>query len=354
MSRLFLPGPVDVAPEVLAAQAKPMLVFPGPEYEDLIHRVQEKIRRIFLTQNLVTPIGLSGPGMQEILIRNFVQRRVLCCINGGVSQQWADIAAAAGVEVIALEAEWGEPIFPAEFRAALETHPVDAITLLHVEPTTGVINPLAELAEIAAAVQPEALLMVDASSSLGGIPFDTDGWSIPVVFSEGQECLALPPGLSLLALSNSAFERANIVENRGYAFDLTRFNKLHRQGGLPGIPPLSLIYALDAQCDRILLEGLESRCERHAGLAEQVQGWLQNAGFPLIALPGYQSATLTAFRNVTGWNFTDLDQYLLQRGLRIANGAGMFKDRVFRIALMGEVTQADIEALTLALSEYKG
>jgi len=354
MSKLFIPGPVSIAPEVLAAQARPMLPYPGLEYEELFRRITERSRRIFLTENIVMPLALSQPGAQEVMLRNFVSHKLLCCVNGSVSQQWADIAAALGLETILLESEWGEPVFPNEFRQALEQTPVEAILLVHVEPSTGVISPLTELAQIAHEVRPDALLIVDASSSLGGIAFSSDELGLDVVFAESCQCLALPPGLTLASVSARAFERAAANPQRGTAFDLTRFDKLHRPGAFLGIPPLSLLYALDTQLDRMMLEGLDNRYQRHTDQSAFLQRWLNNAGFPLIAIDGYQSDTVLVFRNAFGWNFPDLDQYLLQRGLRIANGAGMFKDRCFRIAVMGETTQSDCEALTLALSEYKG
>ncbi len=100
-----------------------MLPYPGLEYEELFRRITERSRRIFLTENIVMPLALSQPGAQEVMLRNFVSHKLLCCVNGSVSQQWADIAAALGLETILLESEWGEPVFPNEFRQALEQTP---------------------------------------------------------------------------------------------------------------------------------------------------------------------------------------------------------------------------------------
>lgn len=329
-----------------------MLPYPSLEFEDLFRRLEEKVRRIFNTQNSVFTLPLSDAGMQDALLRNFVNRRVLCCVNGGIAQQWQEIAEAAGKEVFVLEKEWGEPILPEELHSALEQQAVDAVCLVHVEPTTGVISPLAELAAVAAAY-PETLLMVDASASLGGVRLETDAWDLPVVFGETHYCLGLPPGLSLAAISPEALKRASENTDRGYVFDFVKFEKARRHATMTDTPPISLMYALETQCDRIWLEGFENRIARQVELSGRLQSWLPEAGFPLASAEGYQSDTVICVRNSRGWSFDDLNQFLTQRGLKIGNGVGRWKDRVFRIGVMGEITPEDVDALTTAFSEYK-
>lgn len=352
MTRLFTPGPVNIAPEVLAAQARPMLPYPGQEFEDLFRRIEEKIQRIFFTQNSVFTIPLTGTGMQDILVRNFVTHRVLCCVNGDISLQWQEVAEADGKEVALLEKEWGEPILPDELRSSLEQNPVDAVCLVHIEPSTGVISPLAELAAVVADF-PETLLMVDASASLGSVQLETDAWGLPIVFGETHNCLSLPPGLSLAAISSQALEQASKNTDRGYVFDLIKFEKARRHATIPVMPPISLMYALETQCDRIWLDGFENRINRQTELSGHLQSWLAEAGFPLASTAGYQSDTVLCIQNTRGWSFDDLNQYLTQRGLKISNGVGRWRDRVFRIGIMGEITAEDVDALTTALSEYK-
>lgn len=352
MSPMFVPGPVDVAPEVLAAQAKPMMPHRSKEFEELFHRTEEKARKLFYTQYRVFQGTHSGSGMQEAGIRNFVLHRVLSCINGAFSERWYEVATCNGKQADRLDVDWGVAIKPEMLAEALKQQPYDAVTIVHNETSTGVENPVQNLAAVVHETSPETLVLVDAVSSLGGVKIEMDAWGIDFLFTSSQKCLALPPGLSLAAVSDRAMKKAEAVPNRGWYFDLLRMEKHRNKDSTPMTPVMPLIYALDVQLDRIFAEGLENRFARHSAMAQRVQAWAQEREMPPLAKAGCRSQTVTALNNTEGFMVGDLNKFLLQRGMRIANGYGPLKEKTFRIAHMGETQPEDVDILLEAIDEF--
>ncbi|HJW91960.1 MAG TPA: alanine--glyoxylate aminotransferase family protein [Anaerolineales bacterium] len=352
MSRMFVPGPVDVDPEILAAQAQPMLPHRSQEFEAIYRRSWEKSRQLFFTQARVFIITASGTGLQEAAVRNLAKESVLACVNGAFSQRWAEVARSNGKQVDLLETEWNRPISPEMVGKALRMQRYEALTLVHNETSTGLQNPVSAIAAAAREASPETLICVDAVSSLGGAKIEMDAWGLDLVLTASQKCLALPPGLALAAVSDRAMAYAEQVPERGWYFDLVRLEKHMHKDSTPATPALSLIYALDRQLDRILAEGLEARFARHQAMAERVQSWAISRGLDLYAPPGFRSQTVTTIANTLGFEFSQLNSFLLQREMRIANGYGPLKGKTFRIAHMGELTLEDIERLLEALDEF--
>ncbi len=227
MAPMFVPGPVDVAPEVLAAQAKPMMPHRSKDFEAIFHRTEDKAKKLFFTENRIYHGTSSGSGMQEAGIRNFVQETVLTCVNGAFSKRWNDVAVANGKQADVLEVDYGQPITPDMLANALQQKFYEAVTIVHNETSTGVENPLQELAAVVREVSPDTLILVDAVSSLGGTKIETDAWGLDFLLTSSQKCLALPPGLSLAAVSDRALQKAETVSNRGWYFDFVLMEK-HR------------------------------------------------------------------------------------------------------------------------------
>jgi aspartate aminotransferase-like enzyme len=173
-----------------------------------------------------------------------------------------------------------------------------------------------------------------------------------LVLTSSQKCLALPPGLALVAVSDRAMARAEQVPNRGWYFDLVRMEKHLLKDSTPATPALSLIYALDLQLDRILDEGLEARFARHRAMSQRVQGWAQESGLEIFAAEGYRSKTVTTLSNTYHLDISALNAFLLERDMRIANGYGPLKGKTFRIAHMGNTQMAEIESLLATLDKY--
>jgi predicted phosphoserine aminotransferase len=352
MAPLFVPGPVDVDPVILAAQTHPMLPHRSKEFEEIFHRSENKARKLFGTQYRVFLTASSGTGLQEAAVRNFAHNRVLSCSNGAFGNRWYDVAVSNGKQVDKLEAPWGQPINPKEVAKALEEQEYDILTVVHNETSTGLMNPVKEIAAAAREISPDTLVCVDTVSSLSGVKIEMDAWGLDFVLTSSQKALALPPGLALGATSDRALARAENVQKRGWYFDLVRLEKHRVTNSTPATPALSLIYALDAQLDRILAEGLEARFSRHAAMAKRVHDWAIERGFGLFAAEGYRSKTVTTVANTYNIDVGALNTFLLKRDMRLANGYGALKNKTFRIAHMGEIQMADVETLLRAIDEF--
>jgi aspartate aminotransferase-like enzyme len=349
---MFVPGPVDVAPEVLQQQTKPMLPHRSKDFEATFQRAGDKLRQVFFTQYRVFIMTNSGSGAQEAAVRNLAKERVLSCVNGAFSKRWFDVATANGKLADKVEVPMGQAILPAMVEEALHKQKYELITIVHNETSTGVQNPVKEIAEVVKQVSPDTLIAVDAVSSLSGTKIDMDAWGLDLLFTSSQKCMALPPGLALCAVNDHAMARAAEVPHRGWYFDFLLLEKHRNKDSTPMTPAMSLVFALDFQLDRILTEGLENRFARHAGMAKRSQEWANKKGWALLAPEGYRSNTLTVVTNPSEFDIVEFNKFLATRNLRLANGYGDLKGKTFRIAHMGEIQMTDLENLLAALDEY--
>lgn len=352
MGHLFIPGPVDVDPEIAAAQTKAMLPHRSAQFEEIFRRCDENARKIFLTQYRVFISASSGTGFHEAAARNFVNRRVLACVNGAFAARWQQVAETNGKETDVVQAEWKQPITPELVASAIKKQDYEAIFIVHNETSTGLVNPIKEIAATVRELSPDTLICVDAVSSLAGDRLEMDAWGLDMVLTSGQKALALPPGIALAAVSDRAMAKAEQVQNRGWYFDLVRLEKHRVKDSTPATPAISLVYALDMQLQRILKEGLEARFARHAAMADMTQKWSFARGLEMYAPEGYRSKTVTTIDNKLGIDVSKLNTFLGERGMRIANGYGPLKNITFRIGHMGELGPTDVEELLSAMDEY--
>ena len=350
---MFVPGPVDVAPEVLQAMAQPMLPHRGKEYEAIHRRAAEKAQQIFYTQYRVFIGTHSGSGMQETGIRNLVEKDVLSCVNGAFSQRWYDVAVSNGKNADRLDFEWGKAVTLEALRDALKKKHYEAVTIVHNETSTGVESPLKELAAVVREVSPDTFILVDAVSSLAGSKIEMDAWDVDFLLTSSQKCLALPPGLSLAGVNDRAMEKAAKVQNRGWYFDLLLMEKHRVKNSTAMTPVIPLVYALDFQLDRILAEGLDARFARHAAMSQRVYNWAEAHGMTPYADASYRSKTVATISNDRNLNISDLNKFLMEKyQIRIANGYGDLKDKTFRIATMGETTLQDVDTLLAGMEAF--
>jgi aspartate aminotransferase-like enzyme len=352
MTPSFVPGPVDVASDVLDAQTKQMLPHRSKDYEEIFHRAENRSRALFGTQSRVFISTSSGTGLQEAAVRNFAKDSVLCCTNGAFGNRFCAVAQTNGKKATKVEASWGQPVSPAAVAQALSEGSYEILTIVHNETSTGVQNPVDEIAAVVHDISPETLICVDAVSSLGGAPIEMDAWGLDFVLTSSHKALALPPGLALGATSDRALARAESVPNRGWYLDLVRLENHRLKNSTPATSAVSLVYALDKQLERIFAEGLEARFARYQALAERIYSWALGHGFGLFAAEGYRSRTVTAVENLPGIDVPALNQFLLERDMRISNGYGSLKGKTFRIAHMGETTMQDINSLLAAIEEF--
>lgn len=349
----FLPGPTEVRPAVLAAQGGPMMGHRDKGMEELIARVQPGLRAIFRTERPVYIAASSATGFMEGAVRNGARRRVLSLVNGAFSDRFHRIAVSTGLEADALTVAWGEAHTPEMLADALKKKDYDAVTVVHSETSTGVLNPIRELAEVAHAAGDVAFL-VDAVSSLAGAAVESDAWDLDFVLTGSQKAFALPPGLAFGVAQPGLLERAAGKADRGVYFDFLEFEKNIQKNQTPNTPAVSLIYALAAQVDDIMREGVEARWARHEAMARRTYEWVDSlrergVGISIMAPEGYRAQTVTCIRVPEGLTGSQLVAAAKDRGYTVAPGYGKTKDDMFRIGHMGDHTLEGLEDLLAVL-----
>jgi aspartate aminotransferase-like enzyme len=267
MSHLFIPGPTDIDPSVSMAQTQAMIGHRSQDCADLIQRIQPKLQQVFLTDQRVFIFPSSGTGIQEAALRNCTLRKALICASGAFGERWVEVAHQNGIPADALSVEWGEVIVPERVIDALKQDEYDVVAVVHNETSAGVENPIRDIAAQLKEQNSEILILVDAVSSAGGVEIRTQEWGLDVVLTASQKCFALPPGLAFAAVSDLALERAAMVPTRGWYFDFLKYESALQRSLTPTTPPISLLFALDRQLDRMLAEGLAARFARHSSLA---------------------------------------------------------------------------------------
>jgi len=315
-------------------------------------RVIAAIQRMLHTSGPIFLSTSSSTGLMEAVVRNGSRKRFLCCPCGAFGERWVEIARDCGREHDVLETEWGLALRPERVREALATGRYDAVLVTHNETSTGVMNPLEEIARTVREF-PEVFLFVDAVSSAGAVNLDFEELGLDGLLAGVQKAIAAPPGFALMAVSERAVERARKVENRGFYFDFVRHYAAYgKKQGLT-TPSTSHLYALDVQLERILTETLPVREARHRAMAATTRAWARDR-FALFPEEGFESITLTAVRNTRGIDIPALNRELARRGAVIGNGYGRLKDETFRIAHMGEIRGEDIEELLGWIDEILG
>jgi aspartate aminotransferase-like enzyme len=354
--KLFIPGPTEIRPSILNAQTRWMIGHRMPECAQLLSSMQGKLKRVFLTEGRVYVCVSSGTGLQEAAVRNCVGRRVLSCVNGAFSDRWRKVSEANGKANDVLEVGWGEPIMPEQVIDRLSGGDFDAVTIVHNETSTGLINPIKQIAAAVRALPQgqDIMILVDSVSGLSGARLEFDTWDIDVVLTSSHKALALPPGLAFCAVSDRALEKAKTVTNRGYYFDFVDMEKYLLRNQTPATPAISLLYALDLQLDDILSEGMEARFARHIMLRDLTIKWAADRGFELYARDGYRSPTVSCIVNSNNIHVESLNQFLRNHGMIISNGYGSLKEKTFRIAHMGDVQEHELLELLSTIDSFLG
>lgn len=355
--RFFLPGPTEVHPEVLAAQTAPMIGHRGNAIEELMASVQVGLKPIFVTSKPVIVSTSSATGLMEAAVRNGVPRggRVLSLVNGAFSGRFAQIARDCDRSVEAWEVDWGDPHSPDELASRLSSERYDAVTLTQSETSTGALEDLETIARVAGEHE-GTLLLVDSVTGIGGVETRTDDWGIDFIVTGSQKALALPPGLAFGVASDAMLERARVVLDRGWYFDLVRLVDKLESNQTPATPAVSLLYAADHQLKRIHDEGVERRWQRHLDLQARTFRWVEDmrsAGIALevFARDGSRSPTVTCVVMPDGVSAPDVVSEVRSRGWVIGGGYGKLKQETIRIGHMGDHTMEELEDLLGQLRE---
>ena len=346
---LLTPGPTPVPPEVLAALAEPVIHHRARDYREIYERSLARLAEVYRTRNDVLMFTTSGTGAFESAVANLTSPgdRQLVLSAGNFGERWAGMAKAFGADVVHTKLEWGETPEPEDLRSALaDAGDVTVVYLTHSETSTGVLCDLQSLAAVAK--DAGALVVVDAVSSLGAVPLETDAWDIDVVVSGSQKALMTPPGVAFVSVSAQALEAAARATTPRYVLDWERTRKAQAKLDAPFTPPVSLVRALDVALGLILDEGLDAVFERHARLGRACREGAKAMGLELFSPDDDRSAVVTAVRAPEGVDGTEVVSELRDRfGVTLANGQAELKGKIFRI---GHIGWFDIFDITTALA----
>ncbi len=349
--KLYIPGPVEVSPDTVAAMAQPMIGHRSKDFQNLFADIQPKLRQVFGTERPVYISTSSAWGIMEGSIRNLTAKKVLNCGCGAFSDKWLDVSKRCGKQAEGYMVEWGRPLDPEEIDNRLATGEFDSLTMVHNETSTGVLNPLPEIAALKAKY-PDVMFIVDSVSGFTTVPTNFDELGIDVLLTGSQKAFALPPGLALFTASEAAMERAATLPDRGYYFDFLEFQKNGESNMTPSTPCISLIYGLQHQLNKILAEGIENRYARHAKLNAMVHEWVVNNGFEFFAPEGFRSKSLTCVANNKEIDLPKLIGLLKENhSMVIDGGYGKVKGKTFRISNMGDETEATMSTVLAALDD---
>lgn len=354
---LMGPGPSDVHPRVLAALARPIVGHLDPFFLKLMDDLQAKLRLLFQTKNEMT-FAVSGTGSagMETTIVNLVEPgdKVLACANGVFGGRMADVAARAGAEVATIEKPWGEVFSASDLKEAISAHKPNVVGIVSAETSTGAHQPLEEIAGVVH--DASALLIVDAVTSLGGLPIQVDDWKLDAVYSGTQKCLSCPPGLAPVTLGEAAMKKIlnRQTKVQSWYLDVTMLaNYWGEQRAYHHTAPINMNYALHEAVSLIHEEGLENVIARHAKHHRALKAGLEAIGFEYNADPNHQLPMLNAVKIPVGVNDAEIRGKLLTKyGIEIGGGLGAFKGKVWRIGLMGYAARAEnVFKLLAALEE---
>jgi aspartate aminotransferase-like enzyme len=290
---LFIPGPTWVDPAARLAMSADMIGHRSPAFSELVAISQPILKEMAGTIRPMYLATCSSWGMMEACLRNLVRpgKRVLNCCNGAFSDRWHDVSLRCGLQADALRTDWGTPIDPASVTQALASHTYDLVTLVHAETSTGVLNPLKKIAEIVNRY-PGTLLAVDTVSSYSATPLMMDVWGIDVMLAGTQKALALPPGLTVCAVSERALSRAGEVPGRGFYMDFLEYEKNACRDMTISTPAIPLIMGLAHRAREINAEGVKTRFERHHRCRRFVSAWAEKHGFTPVPPRGFRADTL--------------------------------------------------------------
>ena len=337
---LRTPGPTPIPREVREAQAQQMVDHRGTEFGKLLRETSEGLAELVGTSGEVLLLTGSGSGAMEASVVNTLSPgdRVLCVTIGSFGERFARIAGAFGAAVDLLEVEWGRAADPAELRSRLQdTDPYRAVLITHNETSTGVANPLHDLADVVRSAPGAPLLIVDGISGLGALPFEMDAWGIDLVISASQKAWMASPGIAIAALGPRAIEAGESARMPRVYWDFGEARQWAAKGQTPWTPAVSVLYGLRVGVARLRAEGRERTWHRHAAIAAGVAAGLESLGLRLVAAPADRSATVTAAWLPEGIEWGPFNADMRADGLVIAGGQGKWTGRILRFGHMGEV-----------------
>ena len=350
---LMIPGPTPVPETVLLAMSRHPIGHRSADFQKIVKRTTEQLKWLHQTSGDVLVLAGSGTAAMEAGIINVLSKgdRVLCGDNGKFGERWVKLAKAYGLDVQVIKAEWGQPLDPEAFRAALDADTakaIRAVILTHSETSTGVIN---DLEAIAGHVKNHgtALTIADCVTSLGACNVPMEAWGLDVVGSGSQKGYMMPPGLGFVAMSDRAWQAHERSDLPKFYFDLGKYRKSAKADSNPFTPAVNLYYALEAALEMMQQEGLEAIFARHARHRDAAQAGMVAMGLPLYAAEGHGSPAITAVAPA-GIDAEELRKAVKQRfDILLAGGQDHLKGKVFRIGHLGFVCDRDVLTAVAAI-----
>lgn len=350
---LRIPGPTPVPPQVLARASAPMINHRGSAFKELYPAVLERLKPLFGTVEQIYMVTGSGTAGMEMAVANLVSpgTPVLCLVGGFFGQRWADMCRAFGAKVYELDYPWNMAVDPARVSEYLKEHPeIKIVFATHNESSTAVINDIEVLAR--ACGEHDALLVVDAVSSLGGVPFKMDEWGVDVVVTASQKCLMGPPGLAFVSFSRRAREVAKKAQGSRYYLDIAIYDRYWERSEPPFTPNISMVFALEEALVLLEAEGIENVFARHRLMRDMVRAGIKALGLELLVADEHASPT------VTGVKLENADEFRqnirLKYGVEFAGGQGPFAGQIIRIGHMGYATPLDMLVALAAIEMSLG
>jgi serine---pyruvate transaminase len=343
---ILAPGPTPIPPQVLLAQGSPLVYHRGPGFGAIMREVTDRLKELYRTESAdVLLMTSSGTGGLESAIQNCFSQgdEVFVPLAGFFSERFQKLAETYGLAVRSLEYEWGAKIRPADVAAALEEHPVKAVLLTHSETSTGVIQPIRELAAVARAAG--ALVVVDVVSSLGAVPFDFDAWDVDVAVGGSQKALSASPGIAFVAVSQRAWDASKDASLPRFYFDWTTYKRFaelpHPEN--PWTPAISVMQGLQEALRLYFSDGVAVAMARHQLLSRAVKEGAKALGLDLFGEGLDDNWTVTAIRAPECADAdTICDTIRADHGIVLAPGQGPLKGSVFRIGHFGYFSELDI------------
>jgi aspartate aminotransferase-like enzyme len=355
---LRIPGPTPLNDAVREAGARQMVNHRGPEFKELITRVSGRLQAAFRTRNDMLILTCSGTGALEAAIVNFLSPGdpVLAVSIGSFGNRFAKIASTYGADVTKIDAELGQAADPADVTRALQAlaasgKPAKAVLITHNETSTGVENPLRELAAAVHEAAPDALLLIDGISGLGAVPFETDEWGLDVVTTGSQKSWMSQPGIAMVSVSERAWKSNETATMPRFYFDLAKARKMYATGETPWTPAVGVLYGLDVALEMLEKETYPAVFARHAACAAAARAGLTALGFKLFADPAHASQTVTAAYVPDGIEWAALNKAMKARGLVLAGGQDDLAGKIMRIGHLGEVHLDDVVAAIEVIGE---
>ncbi len=349
---LRIPGPTALPPSVREVGGRQMINHRGPEFAAMLARILDGMKPFFGTSSDIAMLSCAGTGGLEAAVVNTLSPgdRVLAVTIGAFGDRFAKIASVYGAQVTRLEVDWGHAADPAALREHLAANEgYRAVLLTHNETSTGVMNPIPELAAVIRETAPEALILVDSVSALGAVPFAMDDWGIDVTVTGSQKAWMAAPGLAMVAASPRAWKAMETASMPRYYLDLRLHRDSHAKGETPWTPAIAVVFQVDEGIRLMAAEGADTVFARHAACAAAARAGFSALGYRLFADPAFASPTVTAAWLPDGVDWRVFNDGLKRQGVILAGGQGKLSGRILRLGHLGAVTVEEILGAVAAI-----